>query len=48
VKIRYAIRDIKKGEEICFAYVGFDDIGERITPEKSRQELQKRRGIVCD
>jgi len=48
VKILYARRDIKKGEEICFTYVGFDDVGERITPEMSREELQKRWGIVCD
>jgi len=51
VKILFAVRDIKKGEEICISYVLFDDIfmnfGEYANLEVIRLGLSQY-GIVCD
>jgi len=48
VKILYALRDIKEGEEICYSYVSLEEILGNRTPEFSRQLLKHKWGIVCD
>jgi len=46
--ILFSLRDIKKGEEICNCYTGFDYPSRFETPEKSREVLQRQWGIFCD
>jgi len=40
--------DIKKGEEICVSYFGYDDLHSTMTADNARLFLQHQRGIVCD
>jgi len=48
VNILFALQDIKKGEEVCISYLGFDDIGGNLTPDMGRQLLRANWGITCD
>jgi len=42
------MQDIKKGEEICISYVGFDDFKHVNNQEKVRKILRTYWGIACD
>jgi len=48
INILIALRDIRKGEEICRSYVGFGLITKMVTPEFTRRILRDVWGIVCD
>jgi len=48
VKILFALRDIKRDDEICISYVRFNDLHRTETPEGSREVLRLRWGIICD
>jgi hypothetical protein len=47
VKILYSERPIEEGEEICIAYVSYDDISSNLSPTKTRFSLQTEWGITC-
>lgn len=47
VKVLSAVRDIEEGEEICFSYIGFNDVGCDMTAEMSRWFLEGKWGIKC-
>jgi hypothetical protein len=47
VKVLYSERPIAEGEEICIAYVSYNDIGSKISPIESRLSLQTKWGITC-
>ena len=49
VQVLVALREIKKGEEICFSYASHDNIGDynELTAERCRELLRGKWGIEC-
>jgi len=47
VKVLFAERDIKPGEEICINYAPFSDISKSFSATSSRSLLQMKWGIIC-
>jgi len=47
VNILFALQDIKKGEEICISYLGYEDLHGTMTSEMARHLLRFRWGIIC-
>lgn len=47
VKVLSAVRDIEEREEICFSYIGFNDVSSNMSAEMSRMLLEGKWGIRC-